>query len=72
MTAINPAPRTIEITVSSTGQTKLETRGFAGPACRDASRQLEQALGMVTSDQPTAEMHQSEHQPQQVDQEGGA
>ncbi|MFA9479835.1 DUF2997 domain-containing protein [Phycisphaerales bacterium AB-hyl4] len=63
------ASRIIEITVSSTGQTKLETRGFAGPSCRDASRNIERALGLVESDQPTAEMHQSQHHSQQIDQQ---
>jgi hypothetical protein len=52
--------RMIEITVSSKGETKLETRGFTGTSCRDASRLLEAALGHVTNDQPTAEFYQSQ------------
>ena len=35
----------IEITVSPRGETKVETRGFTGGACREASRFIEQALG---------------------------
>lgn len=60
-------PRIIEITVDPAGKTKLETRGFAGPSCRDASRGLERVLGLVESDQPTAEMHQV--QPEQIDEQ---
>ncbi|MEW4529415.1 DUF2997 domain-containing protein [Maioricimonas sp. JC845] len=41
------------------GQARLETRGFAGSACRDASKFLESALGRQSSEQLTAEYHQS-------------
>jgi hypothetical protein len=49
----------IEITIDSQGNTTVQTRGFAGATCRDASRLIEQALGVVQSDQPTAELYQS-------------
>ena len=52
--------RLIEIVISPTGQTRLQTQGFAGSACRDASRFLEQALGQPVSEQLTAEFHQSQ------------
>jgi hypothetical protein len=39
--------RTIEITVSPEGATSIKTSGFAGGACRDATRDLERALGVV-------------------------
>ena len=45
----------IEILVSPDGQTRLQTKGFAGTSCQDASRFLEQALGVKTSDQRTPE-----------------
>jgi hypothetical protein len=51
--------KTIVITISPTGETKLETRGYAGESCRDASRWLELALGHVTCDEPTAELYQT-------------
>ena len=38
--------RTIEITVSPEGATSIKTSGFAGGACRDATRDLERALGV--------------------------
>ena len=49
----------IELIVDPQGQTKLQTKGFAGAACRQASRALEQALGLVQSDQATAELYQT-------------
>ena len=49
----------IEITVSPQGEARLETHGFSGSACRDASRLLEQALGVRSSEQLTSEFYQS-------------
>lgn len=49
----------IEIVVSPSGQTKVETRGFAGGQCRQASKFLEEALGAHQSEQLTAEYYQS-------------
>jgi len=49
---------TIEIIVSPQGETRLETRGFAGASCQDASRFIENALGQKLSDELTAERHQ--------------
>ena len=45
----------IEITVSPTGQTSVQTKGFVGGECRDASRFLEEALGQRVSESLTAE-----------------
>ncbi len=45
----------IEITVSPTGETTVQTRGFTGNTCRDASRLLEQALGRPAQERLTAE-----------------
>ncbi len=53
-----PIERTIEVIVSSTGQTKITSRGYAGSSCKNATRALEQALGVVESDRPTAELYQ--------------
>jgi hypothetical protein len=50
----------IEITVNPRGETRVQTRGFAGPECRDASKFLEQALGQPVSEQLTAEFYQSQ------------
>ena len=52
--------RTIEITVSPTGETTVESKGFSGSECRDASKFMEQALGQRTAEQLTGEFYQSE------------
>lgn len=49
---------TIEIIVTSTGQTSLQTLGFTGVSCQQASRFLEEALGQKMSDRRTAEFYQ--------------
>ncbi len=50
----------IEITIGTDGSTRVETQGFSGSTCRDASRFLEQALGRATAETLTAEYHQAE------------
>ena len=57
--------KTIEITVDPKGQSKVETRGFTGGECREASRFVEQALGTRSAEALTAEFHQG----QQADEE---
>ena len=52
--------KTIEIIVTPEGKTTVQTLGFTGPSCRDASRLLEQALGQRTAEQLTTEFHQAE------------
>lgn len=47
----------IEIVVSPKGETKLETRGFEGASCQDATRALEQALGAKTGESLTSEYY---------------
>ena len=54
MTTTNPV-RTIEVTVSPTGAVTIAARGFAGESCRDATRSLEQGLGLTASRQLSAE-----------------
>jgi hypothetical protein len=50
--------RTIHITVDPQGNVKLQTRGYAGRACLDASRELEQVLGERVSETMTNEYFQ--------------
>lgn len=52
--------KTIEIIVTPKGETTVQTRGFVGSSCRDASKFIEQALGQRTGEQLTAEFHQTE------------
>lgn len=62
--------KTIEIIVAPDGKTRLETKGFAGQQCRQASRFLEAALGRLTSETLTAEFHETQAQQQhQIEQE---
>ncbi len=50
----------IEIIVTPTGKTSIQTLGFTGPACRAASKCLEEALGQRLSEQRTTEFHQTQ------------
>jgi hypothetical protein len=61
--------KTIEITVSPAGQTSVETKGFSGSECRQASEFLEKALGQRTGEQLTGEFYAQESQPERL-QEG--
>lgn len=47
----------IEVTVSPKGETTIQTKGFTGEQCRDATRNLEAALGVRTREQLTDEFH---------------
>ena len=60
--------KTIEIIVSPTGQTDVQTKGFSGGECREASRFVEEALGQRISETLTAEFHQSVQQQQVIQQ----
>lgn len=61
--------KTIEITVSPEGETRLETKGFSGAECREASRLLEQTLGKRTMETVTSEFYASQTQHQHHQQE---
>ena len=62
--AVPCVPPRIEIVVEPDGTTSVETRGFVGPSCREASTFIERALGSTTSETLTAEFHQTATQPQ--------
>ncbi len=47
----------IEITVATDGNTTVETKGFSGAACREASQWIERALGNRVSEQLTSDFH---------------
>jgi hypothetical protein len=59
----------IEVIVSPQGEVNVQTKGFAGSSCREASQFIEQALGQRTGEQLTAEFHQGQAQQQKL-QEG--
>lgn len=60
--------RVIEVTVSPSGETKVQTKGFTGGDCLEASRFLEAALGAAVKDQKTAEFYQEQSTQQQIQQ----
>ena len=63
--------RTIEVIVSPKGESRIETKGFAGSSCQQSSRFLEQALGIRAAEQLTAEFYQPAVQTQPLQQKGG-
>jgi len=58
--------KTIQIIVSPNGQTKIETSGFTGSSCQDATKMLEQALGAKQDEQLTGEYYEATNE-QQID-----
>ena len=50
--------KTIEIVITVEGKTTVQTVGFTGSSCRDASKFVEEALGSRTGERLTAEFHQ--------------
>ena len=58
----------IEVTVSPTGESTVQTKGFAGSDCQQASKYIEEALGMATGERKTPEFFATEDQRQQINQ----
>jgi hypothetical protein len=52
--------KTIEIIISPSGESLVETKGFVGGECRDASRFLQSTLGRTASEILTAEFHNAQ------------
>jgi hypothetical protein len=44
--------KTITIVIDKVGQVAMQAHGFDGQNCKDATRALEQGLGVVLSDKP--------------------
>ena len=61
-------PRIIEVTISPQGETTVQTKGYIGTDCLQASKFLEQALGAPASDCKTSEYYQTEQIEQQIQQ----
>ena len=60
--------RIIEVVVSPQGESTIQTKGYSGGECLQASKFLEQALGVVANEQKTGEYYQSNENQQQVTQ----
>ena len=52
----------IEITVAPNGSSTVETKGFTGPDCQNASRFIEQVLGQKVSARLKLEFYTSHTQ----------
>ena len=50
--------KTIEIIVAPDGKSRVETKGFTGSECREASKFIEQALGNHVEELLKPEFHQ--------------
>ena len=50
----------IEITISVTGDVKVQTKGFSGSSCKTETAEFEKSLGKKTSDTPTGEAYSVE------------
>ena len=61
--------RVIEVIVSPTGETSVQTKGYSGTDCLQVSKFLEQALGTRLSDTKTAEFYQAATNEQHVQQQ---
>ena len=60
--------KTIEIIVAPNGQSKVETKGFTGSECRDASRFVELAIGQQSNELLKSAFHQTTTAQQQIQQ----
>jgi len=60
--------KVIEVTVLTTGEVVVQTKGFAGAECLSASKFVEEALGRAVIERKTAEFFATESQQQQIQQ----
>ena len=60
----------IEITVAPNGEATVQTLGFTGPTCLDASRFIEETLGRRSAERLTSEFHQAAQTESQNQQQG--
>ena len=58
--------KSMNILVFPTGEVLLETQGFIDDACRDASRALEKALGIITQDRSSITFDSLPSQSQEI------
>ena len=60
--------RIIELVVSPKGETTVQTKNYAGSDCLQASKWLEQALGISVADKKTPEFYQQTQSEQHITQ----
>ncbi len=57
-------PKTIVVIVAPNGETTVQTHGYSGTECLEASRILEQELGLTIREQKSAEYFTTRSQTQ--------
>lgn len=50
----------LEITITPDGEVKIEVKGVKGSSCVDLTKDIEEALGVVTDREHTSEYYQQE------------
>jgi len=58
--------KTIEVVITADGQTHVETKGFGGASCQEASRFLEVALGSRIQERLTADFYHTYTQQENI------
>jgi len=58
--------REIDFTIDEQGRVSIQVKGVGGPECERLTREIELALGVVSSRQHTSEFYQTEEASQTV------
>ena len=58
--------RIIEVVVSPKGETAVQTKGYSGGDCLQATKFLEEALGAIVADHKTSDFYQTAATQQQI------
>jgi hypothetical protein len=66
-----PLQREVILTVDQDGNVEMEVKGVKGPSCADLTRDVEKALGNVTSKKSTAEAFQASSTQKVTQKHGG-
>lgn len=61
--------QTIEIIVTTDGRTSVQTHGYEGSSCRQASRFIEEALGQRAGEYLTSEFYAAQQAQQNLKQQ---
>lgn len=54
----------LEISITPEGEVKIEVKGVKGSSCLDVTKEIEEALGVVTDREHTSEYYQQEQEQQ--------
>jgi hypothetical protein len=61
-------PRVIEVIVAKDGGITIQTKGYSGSSCLEASRPFEHALGITTEERRTGEFFENAQTEERVQQ----